>query len=99
MRVSAKTDYAVRALVELAASGAGPVKGERLAVAQDIPLKYLENILVQLKTAGLVRTLRGTEGGYWLARPADTISLADVIRAIDGPLANVRGRAPEQVAY
>jgi Rrf2 family protein len=100
MRVSAKVDYAVRAGVELAAAAAGePVKGERIAQAQQIPLKFLENILLELKHAGLVHSQRGAEGGYWLARPPDEISLADVIRAVEGPIANVRGLRPEQVEY
>jgi Rrf2 family protein len=99
MRVSAKVDYAVRAGAELAAAGEGPVKGERIAQAQEIPLKFLENILLDLKHAGLVQSQRGTEGGYWLARPPEEISLADVIRAVEGPIANVRGLRPEQVEY
>jgi Rrf2 family protein len=100
MRVTAKVDYAVRAGAELAAaSGEGPVKGERIAQSQQIPLKFLENILLELKHAGLVQSQRGAEGGYWLAAPADEISLADVIRAVEGPIANVRGERPEQVAY
>jgi Rrf2 family protein len=99
MRVSAKVDYAVRAGAELAAAGDGPVKGERIAQAQAIPLKFLENILLDLKHAGLVQSQRGVEGGYWLARPAEEISLADVIRAVEGPIANVRGIRPEQVEY
>ena len=90
MRVSAKTDYAVRAAIELAASPDGPVKGERIAQAQEIPLKFLENILGDLRHAGIVRSQRGVEGGYWLARPPSEITLADVIRAVDGPIANVR---------
>jgi Rrf2 family protein len=99
MRVSAKVDYAVRAGAELAAAADGPVKGERIAQSQEIPLKFLENILLDLKHAGLVQSQRGAEGGYWLARPADEISLADVIRAVEGPIANVRGLRPEQVEY
>jgi Rrf2 family protein len=99
MRVSAKVDYAVRAAAELAAGGEGPVKGESLATAQGIPLKFLENILGELKHAGLVRSQRGTEGGYWLARPAEEITIADVIRAVEGPLASVRGESPETVKY
>ena len=99
MRVSAKVDYAVRAAAELAAAGEGPVKGEALATAQGIPLKFLENILAELKHAGLVRSQRGTEGGYWLARPAEEIRIADVIRAVEGPLASVRGEPPETVRY
>jgi Rrf2 family protein len=99
MRVSAKADYAVRAAVELATGGEGPVKGERISQAQDIPLKFLENILGELKHAGLVRSQRGTEGGYWLARPAEEITIADVIRAVEGPLASVRGESPESLRY
>lgn len=99
MRVSAKTDYAVRALLELAVANDGPVKGERLAQAQAIPLKFLENILTDLRHAGIVRAQRGAEGGYWLARAADEVTLGEVIRAVDGPLASVRGEAPEDVAY
>ena len=97
MRVSAKADYAIRAMIELAGSGDGPLKAERIAQAQSIPLKFLENIMVDLRRAGLVRSQRGTEGGYWLARPADTITLADVIRAVEGPLADVRGRGAEEL--
>lgn len=99
MKVSAKADYAIRAAVELAAGGAGPIKGERIAQAQEIPPHFLENILADLRNAGLVATRRGVEGGYWLARPAEEISLADVIRAVEGPLANVRGVRSEQVVY
>ena len=99
MRVSAKADYAIRAAVELAAAGEGPTKGERIAQAQSIPPNFLENILVDLRNAGLVASRRGADGGYWLARPAEEISLADIIRAVDGPLANVRGIRSEQVEY
>jgi len=99
MRISARADYAVRAAVELAAAGEGPMKGEAIAQAQGIPLKFLENILGDLRHAGIVRSQRGADGGYWLARPADQISVADVIRAVEGPLASVRGGPPEDVAY
>jgi len=99
MHVSARADYAVRALVELAAAGGQPIKREQLAQAQQIPINFLSNILLQLRTAGLVRTHRGAEGGYLLTRRPESISLADVIRAVDGPLANVRGEAPEAVEY
>src|SRR5436853_281673 len=99
MRVSAKADYAVRAASELAAAESPPVKGEQISQAQGIPLKFLENILGELRHAGLVRSQRGTEGGYWLARPADEITLADVIRAVEGPLASVRGDSPETLRY
>jgi Rrf2 family protein len=100
VRVSAKVDYAVRAALELAAAAGGPpVKGERIAEAQGIPLKFLENILLELRHDGLVRSQRGPEGGYWLARPAEDIVIADIIRAVEGPLASVRGEPPESVNY
>ena len=100
MRISAKADYAVRASLELAAAENGdPVKGEVLAEAQDIPLQFLEHILLELKHARLVRAKRGARGGYWLARPPDDITLADVIRAVEGPLANIQDDAPEQTSY
>ena len=99
MRISAKADYALRAAAELAAAGPGPVKAERLADAQGIPLRFLENILLELRHAGIVLSQRGAEGGYWLARPARDIPLADVIRAVEGPLANVRGARPESLSY
>lgn len=100
MRISAKTDYAVRAAVELAAvTDENPLKSERIAVAQGIPLRFLENILVQLRQGGIVISRRGAEGGYRLAEPADRITVADVIRAIDGPLAAVSGERPEKLAF
>ena len=99
MRVSAKADYAVRAMVELAAAGEGPVKGERIAQAQEIPVNFLENIMADLRNAGLARSRRGVDGGYWLGRPAEEITLADVIRAVDGPLAAIRGVRPEGISY
>ena len=100
MRISAKADYAVRAAAELAAApGGGPVKGEHLASAQGIPPKFLENILADLRNAGLVRTRRGAEGGYALTRAAGEISVADVMRAVEGPLAAVQGVRPESLHY
>jgi Rrf2 family protein len=100
VRISAKTDYAIRAGAELAAAPAGTwVKTEAVATAQDIPLPFLLNILSELRTAGIVRSRRGVEGGYQLARPADGVALADVIRAVDGPLANIAGSRPEDVEY
>jgi Rrf2 family protein len=100
MRISAKADYAVRAALELAASPDGePVKGERLAEAQDIPLQFLEHILLELKHARLVQARRGAKGGYWLARSAEEITVADVIRAVEGPLANIHENAPEELHY
>jgi Rrf2 family protein len=100
VRISAKTDYALRAAIELAAlSSADPVKGEAIATAQGIPLRFLENILGDLRNAGIVESRRGVDGGYLLARPADQIALADVIRAVDGPLANVAGTRPNLLEY
>ncbi len=100
MRISAKVDYAVRAAVELAAAtDEKPIKAERIATAQDIPLNFLENILGELRHAGIVRSHRGAEGGFRLAKPADQVTVADVIRAVEGPLASVRGGPPEEAAY
>jgi Rrf2 family protein len=100
VRVSAKTDYALRATAEIAAAGNDrPVKGDAIATAQGIPLRFLENIMSELRNAGIVESRRGAEGGYLLARPAGEIALADVIRAVDGPLANVGGKRPEQLEY
>jgi len=102
MRVTAKVDYAVRAATMLAthaASDARPLKGDRIATAQAIPVKYLENILSELRQSGIVRSQRGAEGGYWLARPADKITVADIIRAVEGPLAHIRGERAENLEY
>src|SRR5271163_2094752 len=100
MHVTAKADYAVRAAVELAAgSQDSPRKVDQLAQAQDIPVSFLENILTQLRSAGVVRSQRGPEGGYWLAQPADEVTLAQIIRAVEGPLVGVRGQRPEEVEY
>lgn len=100
MRVSARADYAIRALIELAADApAQALAGETIARRQGIPAKYLENLLADLRRARLVESRRGSEGGYRLTRDPSQITLADVIRAIDGPLAGVRGEAPENVAY
>jgi Rrf2 family protein len=99
MRVSAKADYAVRAAAELAAGEEGQIKGERLASAQDIPLQFLEHILLELKHHGIVRARRGAKGGYWLARPADEVTVADVVRAVEGPIADVQSTPPEAVEY
>ena len=100
MRITAKVDYAVRAAIELASTDrTHPMKGERIAQAQGIPMKFLENILAELKRSGFVGSQRGMDGGYWLAKPADTIAVADIIRAIEGPLANVRGLRPDEVEF
>lgn len=104
MRVTAKVDYAVRAVAELAAavsspSHSGMLKGETIADRQAIPAKFLENILSDLRRAGLVSSQRGSDGGYSLVAPAASISIADIIRAVEGPLADVRGASPEQLHY
>lgn len=99
MRISAKADYAVRAAVEMAAAGDEPLKGEKIAEAQDIPLQFLEHILLELKHARLVRARRGARGGYWLAQPPEEITLANLIRAVEGPLANIQDQAPEATKY
>ena len=98
MRTTAKADYAVRAAVELAAAG-DTITAEQIAQATGIPHNFLENILGELRRAGLVHSRRGQAGGYLLAKPADQISIADVIRAVEGPLANVRGLSPEELDY
>jgi Rrf2 family protein len=100
VRISAKADYAVRAAVELAAApDEKPVKAERIATAQGIPLNFLENILGELRHSGIVRSHRGAEGGFRLAKPANEITIADIIRAVEGPLASVRGGPPEDSHY
>lgn len=100
MHVTAKADYAVRAVVELAnSSQAAPRKVDEVAQAQSIPVSFLENILTQLRSSGIVRSQRGPEGGYWLAKPAEEVNLADIIRAVEGPLVGVRGQRPEEIEY
>jgi Rrf2 family protein len=99
VRISAKVDYAVRAAVELAAAKDETVKGDVIAEAQEIPLKFLENILGELKHHGIVNSRRGAQGGYWLAKPAGEVSLADVVRAVEGPLASIRGEGAESLSY
>ena len=99
MHITAKVDYAVRTLVELAAVGPDPAKAEFLAKSQVIPHKFLEAVLSDLRRGGLVNSRRGPDGGYWLARSADEITIADVIRAVEGPLASIRGQRPEDVDY
>lgn len=100
MRISAKADYAVRAAAELAAAtGEKPMKAEQIATVQGIPLNFLENILGELRHAGIVRSQRGADGGFRLARAAEEVTVADVIRAVEGPLATVRGAPPEESSY
>ena len=99
MRVTAKAEYAVRAVMELAGGNGEPVKRDRIVAAQGIPPKFLENILGELRHAGLVESQRGSEGGYWLSRDPAEITIADVMRAVEGPLASVRSHRPETLEY
>ena len=99
MRVTAKAEYAVRAVMELAGGEGQPVKRDTIVAAQAIPPKFLENILSELRHAGLVESQRGAEGGYWLSMPPEKISIADVMRAVEGPLATVRSSRPETLEY
>jgi Rrf2 family protein len=99
VRIPAKVDYAIRAMAELAAAGGGPVKAEQLADAQDIPLKFLRGILTDLRRARLLRSHRGPDGGFLLGRPAEEIALADIFRAVDGPLAEVRDQSLSAMTY
>ena len=104
MRITAKVDYAVRAAAELAAHAAAhgartPMKGDAVATAQGIPVRFLESILAELRRSAIVGSQRGSVGGYWLARPADEVSVADIIRAVEGPLADVHGTPPEEAVY
>jgi Rrf2 family protein len=100
MHVTAKADYAIRAVVELADSAQdSPRKVDEVARAQGIPVSFLENILTQLRSSGIVRSQRGPEGGYWLAQPPDQVNLAQVIRAVEGPLVGIRGQRPEEIEY
>jgi Rrf2 family protein len=100
MHVTAKADYAVRAVIELAGSAQdAPRKVDQVAQAQGIPVSFLENILTQLRSSGIVRSQRGPEGGYWLAKPPEEVNLAQIIRAVEGPLVGVRGQRPEEIEY
>jgi Rrf2 family protein len=99
MHLTATADYALRAVIEIAEAHPKHITAQQISETQDIPLKFIENILATLKRAGVVSAKRGVEGGYWLARPASKITLADIIRAVEGPLANVRGTRPEHVKY
>jgi Rrf2 family protein len=100
VQISAKADYAVRALLVLAAEAdGGPISGRAIATSQDMPIKFVENTLVELRNTGLVVSQRGAGGGFRLGRPADQITIADVVRAVDGPLAEVRGERPEHTVY
>ena len=99
MHISAKADYAVRALLELAQDTARPLTCESIASSQEIPFRFLKSVVGELRRAGLVRSQRGCEGGYWLGRPADEISLLDVALAVDGELMTLRGEALAGLDY
>ena len=104
MRISAKGDYAIRAVVELASRHEAdgerrPVKGDAISKAQDIPMKFCENILSELRAAGVVQSRRGADGGYWMALPPEEVRLADLVRIIEGPLAAVRGVRPTEAEF
>lgn len=99
MRISARTDYAIRVLVELAADTSRPLTCEGIASSQQIPYRFLKAVVRDLRQAGLVRSQRGCEGGYWLGRAAESISLAEVVAAVDGELLTVNGETPEAEAY
>ncbi|HEY8474117.1 MAG TPA: Rrf2 family transcriptional regulator [Natronosporangium sp.] len=99
MQVSARGDYAVRAALGLAAAYPAIASAQTLAEAQDLPYKFLEAVLADLRRAGLVQGIRGPEGGYVLKRPPNEITIGDVLRAVDGPLAGVRGLRPEETVY
>ncbi len=99
VRIPAKVDYAIRAVAELAAAGEGPVKAEHIAAAQDIPLTFLRDIMRELRRVRIVRSQRGPEGGFELGRPAAEITLADIFRAVDGPLAEVRDQSLSAMSY
>jgi Rrf2 family protein len=99
MRVSAKADYAIRALVELAADSGQPLTCEAIAASQEIPYRFLKLVFRDLRKAGLVRSQRGCEGGYWLGRDAASITLADVVAAVDGGLMSVNGERPDALGY
>ncbi len=102
MDISARTEYAVRAMLMLAEASTenqGPISVDSLATRQELPRKFLEAIVSDLRRGGLVRSTRGARGGYTLSRPPEEIVLGDVFRAVDGPLAEVRGLRPQETEY
>ncbi|WP_299534256.1 Rrf2 family transcriptional regulator [uncultured Streptomyces sp.] len=99
MHISAKADYATRALMELAREPGRPLTCEAIASSQEIPFRFLKSVVGELRRAGLVRSQRGCEGGYWLGRPADQITLLDVVRAVDGEVLTLRGEPLAGLAY
>ncbi|MCX5580872.1 RrF2 family transcriptional regulator [Kaistia terrae] len=99
MHISAKSDYATRAMIEIAAANGVAIKCEAISRTQSIPLNFLVNILSDLRRGGLVNSQRGADGGYWLARPAETISVGEVIRVVEGEMVLVRGIEPQSLDY
>jgi len=99
VRVSAKADYAIRATLELAAAEGRSLKSHEVAEAQGIPGGFLDNILLALRHANIVGSQRGSDGGYWLARPANEITVADVLRAVEGRISSVRGQPPDELSF
>ena len=100
MRVSAKADYAVRAATELATKPKDlPVRADEIATSQDIPLRFLENILGELRANDLIFSSRGSDSGYWLARAPEEITVAEIIQAVEGPVASVHGARPDELTY
>lgn len=99
MHISAKADYATRALLELAREPGRPLTCEAIASAQEIPFRFLKSVVGELRRAGLVRSQRGCEGGYWLGRPADEVTLLDVVRAVDGDVLTLRGEPLDGLGY
>lgn len=99
MHISAKADYATRALLELAREPGRPLTCEAIASSQEIPFRFLKSVVGELRRAGLVRSQRGCEGGYWLGRPADEVTLLDVVRAIDGDVLTLRGEPLDTLGY
>ncbi|MFJ4841218.1 RrF2 family transcriptional regulator [Streptomyces sp. NPDC088746] len=99
MHISAKADYATRALLELASDPGRPLSCEAIASSQEIPFRFLKSVVGELRRAGLVRSQRGCEGGYWLGRPAGEIALLDVVRAVDGELITLRGESLRGLDY
>lgn len=99
MQISAKADYAVRALAELAADAGRPLTCEAIATSQDIPFRFLKGVFRDLRQAGLVRSQRGCEGGYWLARDPAEMTLADIVLAVDGAFLTLRGERLDGLGY
>jgi Rrf2 family protein len=99
VQISARGDYAVRATLELASAYPATLSAQALADAQGLPRKFLEAVLADLRRSGVVHAVRGADGGYVLSSPPDQVTIGMVLRAVDGPLAGVRGHRPEQTSY